>query len=242
MIVTPSADLELAVRAIAFAAVGTAGQRCTTLRRLIVHEDVYDELIGRLEKAYATRAGRRSARGRHAARAARSRATRSSGCRARSSRRAATAARCSAASACWPTSIPTPTTCGRRSCGCRRQTGVVETETFAPLLYALRYRELDDALALHNGVPQGLSSCIFTNDLREAERFLSVLGSDCGIANVNIGPSRRRDRRRVRRREGDGRRPRVGLRRVEGYMRRQTATINYSTELPLAQGVRFDVG
>ena len=94
------------------------------------------------------------------------------------------------------------------------QTDVVAQETFAPILYVLAYRDLDEAIALQNGVPQGLASSIFTTDLREAERFLAATGSDCGIANVNIGLERRRDRRRVRRREGDGRRARVGLRRV----------------------------
>ena len=122
------------------------------------------------------------------------------------------------------------------------QTGVVETETFAPLLYAMRYRELDDAMALHNGVPQGLSSCIFTNDLRESERFLSVLGSDCGIANVNIGPSGAEIGGAFGGEKETGGGRESGSDAWKAYMRRQTATINYSTELPLAQGVRFDVG
>ncbi len=102
-----------------------------------------------------------------------------------------------------------------RSSKCRDQTATVREETFAPILYTLGYDALEEAIAIQNDVPQGLSSCIFTLDLREAEAFLSAAGSDCGIANVNIGPSGRRDRRRLRRREGDRRRPGERLRRLE---------------------------
>ena len=242
MIVAPSADLELAVRAIVFSAVGTAGQRCTTLRRLIVHESIDDELIGRLERAYATvpvgdprepgtLCGPLISADSFAPPAGRARP----GPRRR--RQAS-----SAASACWPTSIPTRTTSGPRSCACRRRPRSCATETFAPILYALSYRDLDEAIALHNDVPQGLSSCIFTNDLREAERFLSAVGSDCGIANVNIGPSGAEIGGAFGGEKETGGGRESGSDAWKAYMRRQTATINYSSELPLAQGIVFDVG
>jgi aldehyde dehydrogenase (NAD+) len=241
MIVTPSADLELAVRAIAFAAVGTAGQRCTTLRRLIVHEDVYDELIGRLEKAYATvpvgdprddgtLLGPLVSRESYDRLQGALEQARGDGGEVFGGDRVL-ADEHPDAYYVKPALVRMP-----------GQTGVVETETFAPLLYAMRYRELDDALALHNGVPQGLSSCIFTNDLRESERFLSVLGSDCGIANVNIGPSGAEIGGAFGGEKETGGGRESGSDAWKAYMRRQTATINYSTELPLAQGVRFDVG
>ena len=242
MIVTPSADLELAVRAIAFAAVGTAGQRCTTLRRLIVHEDVYDELIGRLEKAYAHGAGRRSPRGRDAARSARLARVVRARCRASLDQARADGGEVFGGDRVLADEHPDAYYVKPALVRMPGQTGVVETETFAPLLYAMSYRELDDALALHNGVPQGLSSCIFTNDLRESERFLSVLGSDCGIANVNIGPSGAEIGGAFGGEKETGGGRESGSDAWKAYMRRQTATINYSTELPLAQGVRFDVG
>ncbi len=241
MIVTPSADLELAVRAIAFAAVGTAGQRCTTLRRLIVHDDVYDELIGRLEKAYATvpvgdpredgtLLGPLVSRESYDRLQGALEQARGDGGEVFGGDRVL-ADEHPDAYYVRPALVRMP-----------GQTGVVETETFAPLLYAMRYRELDDALSLHNGVPQGLSSCIFTNDLRESERFLSVLGSDCGIANVNIGPSGAEIGGAFGGEKETGGGRESGSDAWKAYMRRQTATINYSTELPLAQGVRFDVG
>jgi len=114
----------------------------------------------------------------------------------------------------------------------------VKHETFGPLLYLITYSDFDEALAIHNDLPQGLSSAIFTNDMREAEMFLSVVGSDCGIANVNAGTSGR-NRRRVRRGEANRRWPRERQRFWKSYMRRQTNTINFSTELPLAQGISF---
>jgi aldehyde dehydrogenase (NAD+) len=121
------------------------------------------------------------------------------------------------------------------------QAGTVLTETFAPILYVLRYRELDDAIALQNGVPQGLSSSIFTTDMREAERFMSAAGSDCGIANVNIGPSGAEIGGAFGGEKETGGGRESGSDSWRAYMRRQTNTINYGSELPLAQGVRFDV-
>ena len=242
MIVAPSADLDLAVRAVVFSAVGTAGQRCTSLRRLIVHESIADELCGRLERAYASvpvgdprEAG--TLCGPLISRGLLPRAS-----RRRSSARAATAAASPAASACWPTSIPTPTTCAPPLVRMPAQTDVVREETFAPILYALTYGDLDEAIALHNDVPQGLSSCIFTTDLREAERFLAAAGSDCGIANVNIGPSGAEIGGAFGGEKDTGGGRESGSDAWRAYMRRQTATINGSSELPLAQGIVFDVG
>ena len=121
------------------------------------------------------------------------------------------------------------------------QTDVVREETFAPLLYALTYGEMDEAITLHNDVPQGLSSCIFTGDLRESERFLSAAGSDCGIANVNIGPSGAEIGGAFGGEKETGGGRESGSDSWKAYMRRQTATVNYSTDLPLAQGIHFDV-
>ena len=216
-IVAPSADLDLVVRGVVFSAVGTAGQRCTTLRRLIVHESVADELVGRLAAAYesvpvgdpresgtlvgplitgdAVRADRGGAR-----RGARRTAARSS----------------AAASGRSQTSGRTPGTSSPALVRMPAQTAVVKRETFGPILYVLTYADPDEAIALQNGVPQGLASSIFTTDLREAERFLAASGSRLRDRERQHRPERCRDRRRLRRREGDGRRPRVGLRRVEG--------------------------
>jgi aldehyde dehydrogenase (NAD+) len=120
-----------------------------------------------------------------------------------------------------------------------RQAEIVQEETFAPLLYVLEYDELDDAIALHNEVPQGLSSCIFTTDVRESERFLAATGSDCGIANVNIGPSGAEIGGAFGGEKETGGGRESGSDAWRAYMRRQTATVNYSGELPLAQGIRF---
>jgi aldehyde dehydrogenase (NAD+) len=241
MVVAPSADLDLAVRAVVFSAVGTAGQRCTSLRRLIVHESVADELIGRLERAYATvpvgdprepgtlcgpliseDSFRRQQEALERAR---------SDGGAVSGGERLLAAEHPAAFYVRPAVVRMPA-----------QTGVVAEETFAPILYALTYRELDDAVALHNEVPQGLSSCIFTTDLREAERFLAAAGSDCGIANVNIGPSGAEIGGAFGGEKDTGGGRESGSDSWRAYMRRQTATINGSSELPLAQGIVFDVG
>jgi aldehyde dehydrogenase (NAD+) len=241
MIVTPTADLDLAVRAILFAAVGTCGQRCTSLRRLIVHESIADELLDRLKRAYAsvqvgdpresgTLCGPLIAGDAYEAmqtaldRARADGATVTGGDRELGDR--------------WPDAhyvrpaiVEMP-----------EQTEVVREETFAPILYAIRYRELDEALALHNDVPQGLSSCIFTGDLREGERFLAPAGSDCGIANVNIGPSGAEIGGAFGGEKETGGGRESGSDSWKSYMRRQTATVNYSTELPLAQGIVFDAG
>ena len=241
MVVAPSADLDLAVRAVVFSAVGTAGQRCTSLRRLIVHESIADELIGRLERAYATvpvgdprEAGTLcgpliSADSFERQQEALERA-RNDGGRVSGGERVL-AGDHPEAFYVRPAVVRMPA-----------QTEVVAEETFAPILYALTYRDLDEAVALHNEVPQGLSSCIFTTDLREAESFLAAAGSDCGIANVNIGPSGAEIGGAFGGEKDTGGGRESGSDSWRAYMRRQTATINGSSELPLAQGIVFDVG
>ncbi len=239
-IVAPSADLDLAVRAIAFAAMGTAGQRCTTLRRLIVHDAVYDALMGRLSKVYASvgvgdprepgilvgplidpRAFDGMQRALAEARAA--------GGRVQGGARVAGTG---GDAACYVR----PALCEMPA-----QTGPVLRETFAPILWVLRYSDFADAIALHNAVGAGLSSSIFTLDLREAERFVSATGSDCGIANVNIGPSGAEIGGAFGGEKETGGGREAGSDSWKAYMRRATNTINFGTQLPLAQGVRFDI-
>lgn len=228
-IVAPSADLDLAERAILFAAVGTAGQRCTTLRRLIVHENIADEFIARLKSLFS---------------------------------------RIKVGDPREPDTLVGPLiddlafnsmsdVLGDRVervnavpggfyvrpaiLEIAAQDGTVLKETFAPILYVLRYSELDEAVALNNSVSQGLSSSIFTSDLREAERFLSASGSDCGIANVNIGPSGAEIGGAFGGEKETGGGRESGSDSWRAYMRRQTSTINYGTDLPLAQGIEFKV-
>ncbi len=241
MTVAPSADLELALRAIVFAAAGTAGQRCTTLRRLLVHEDVYAPLLASLHKAYASlvigdplQAGTLvgpliDADAFHDMAAALERA-RAEGANVFGGERIS--------------DVGTAESYYVRPAlvEMAAQTALVHTETFAPILYLLRYRDLAEAIALNNAVPQGLSSCIFTTDLRESETFLSATGSDCGIANVNIGSSGAEIGGAVGGAKETGGGRESGSDAWKGYMRRQTQTINYSRDLPLAQGVVFDLG
>ncbi|QLC24920.1 aldehyde dehydrogenase family protein [Parasphingopyxis algicola] len=240
MIVAPSADLDMAVRAIVFSAVGTAGQRCTTLRRLIVHKTIKDELMEKVSKAYAgLKIGdprdENILVGPLIDEAARDAMMAAIG-RARAEGGTVTGGR--------------PVADGVPSDGIyispaivemNGQTDTVRSETFAPILYVLEYETLAEATAIQNDVPQGLSSCIFTLDIREAETFLSALGSDCGIANVNIGPSGAEIGGAFGGEKETGGGRESGSDAWKGYMRRQTSTVNYSTALPLAQGVRFDV-
>ena len=240
MIVAPSADLEMAVRAIVFSAVGTAGQRCTSLRRLIVHEDVYDQLVPRLKSAYDTLPiGDPLADGvlvgplvdgpafdnmqKALAQAETDGGAVHGGARTLEERHPN-------AYYVHPAIVEMPD-----------QTEIVRHETFAPILYAMKYRDLADAIALQNAVPQGLSSCIFTTDIREAETFLSAVGSDCGIANVNIGPSGAEIGGAFGGEKETGGGRESGSDAWKGYMRRQTNTVNYSRELPLAQGIKFEI-
>ncbi|HEX5128442.1 MAG TPA: aldehyde dehydrogenase family protein [Usitatibacter sp.] len=239
MIVAPSADKELAVRAITFAAVGTAGQRCTTLRRLIVHESLADDLVARLRKVYeGLPIGNPLDKGTLVGPLIDARAAEAMDRALEEARRAggkvhgggrALADEYPDAAYVRPAIVEMP-----------RQAELVERETFAPILYVLRYRDLDEALALHNDVPQGLASSIFTNDMREAERFLCASGSDCGIANVNIGPSGAEIGGAFGGEKETGGGRESGSDAWKSYMRRATNTINYSGALPLAQGIRFD--
>lgn len=236
VIVTPSADLNLAVRAILFAAVGTAGQRCTTLRRLIVHKSVADKLVQRLVDAYrqvrigdplddntlmgpliSQKAVENMMVALEQAKAAGGEII--YGGRPRPD---------IGPNFVEPTIVRMPS-----------QAPIVCEETFAPILYVMEYETLEEAIALNNGVPQGLSSAIFTNDLREAETFLSPEGSDCGIANVNIGTSGAEIGGAFGGEKETGGGRESGSDAWKGYMRRQTNTINWSRELPLAQGIQF---
>ena len=240
MIVAPSADLEMALRAIVFSAVGTAGQRCTTLRRLIVHEDVYDALIPRLVKAYAgLPIGDPLADGTLVgplidtdAMTAMDRAleqAKTEGGNVHGGGQALTDTHANAAYV-HPAIVEMPA-----------QSAIMHHETFAPILYVVKYSELDEAIDMQNAVPQGLSSCIFSTDVRETEYFLSAAGSDCGIANVNIGPSGAEIGGAFGGEKDTGGGRESGSDAWKGYMRRQTNTVNYSRELPLAQGIKFDI-
>jgi aldehyde dehydrogenase (NAD+) len=237
IIVTPNADLELAVRATAFAAVGTAGQRCTTARRLILHESIHDLMVERLVALY---------------------------------RRVTIGEPWEDAVLMGPLISESAVEAMMNALEQARQQGgqlvfggnrlsrpgffvepaivkanagmaIVGEETFAPILYVMKYRSIDEAIAIQNSVEQGLTSAIFTRDLRESERFLSPEGSDCGIANVNIGTSGAEIGGAFGGEKTTGGGRESGSDAWKAYMRRQTCTINYGTDLPLAQGVRFDV-
>ncbi len=240
MIVAPSADLDMAIRAIVFSAVGTAGQRCTSLRRLIVHKSIKDDLTAKLVAAYKTlpigdprKEG--TLVGPLIDAAARDNMMKtlkdaaSEGGRVHGGA-AVTEGVPKGGAYVSPAIVEMP-----------EQTDTVRTENFAPILYVMGYDTLDEAIAMHNDVPQGLSSCIFTLDVREAETFLSAAGSDCGIANVNIGPSGAEIGGAFGGEKATGGGRESGSDAWKGYMRRQTSTVNYSAELPLAQGVRFDI-
>ncbi|SFQ59937.1 aldehyde dehydrogenase (NAD+) [Amycolatopsis arida] len=238
-VVTPSADLDLATHAVVFAAAGTAGQRCTTLRRLIAHRNVADELIGRLTAAYrrlpigdpfheGTLVGPLISTGAYdILRQALGRAEADGGELLVGGGRVLADAAPHAAYA-EPALVRMP-----------EQTPIVREETFAPILYVLTYDTLDEAIALHNDVPQGLSSSIFTRDQREAERFLAADGSDCGIANVNIGTSGAEIGGAFGGEKATGGGRESGSDAWRAYMRRATNTINYGDTLTLAQNVRF---
>ena len=228
-IVAPSADLSLAERGILFSAAGTAGQRCTTLRRLIVHDSIADQLVQRLHRLFAAmRIGDPREPGtlvgplidRAAFEAMRSVLGDS-------------IERIEAVEGGYyvrPAIVEVES-----------QQGAMLAETFAPILYVVRYRAIEDAIAINNAVPQGLSSSIFTNDLKEAELFLSACGSDCGIANVNIGPSGAEIGGAFGGEKDTGGGRESGSDAWRAYMRRATNTVNYGSELPLAQGLRFEI-
>ena len=240
-IVAPSANLDLALRAIAFSSMGTAGQRCTTLRRLIVHDSVYDQLVPQLKRPFASVV-------------------------VGDPREAGTLVGPLIDERSWTNmqkALDDARSAGATITGGERlhadespeafyvrpalveissQADVVKRETFAPILYVMRYEKFDEAIAMQNDVPHGLSSSIFTLNLQEAERFLSAIGSDCGIANVNIGTSGAEIGGAFGGEKETGGGRESGSDAWKQYMRRATNTINYGTELPLAQGVSFDIG
>lgn len=240
MIVAPSADLDMALRAIVFSAVGTAGQRCTSLRRLIVHEDVYDQLIPRLVKSYNSLAiGDPLAAGTLvgplidvAAMDAMANALTQAKVEGGTVHGGGQALKDQYPNAAYvhPAIVEMPA-----------QTAIMHHETFAPILYVVKYRNLEDAITMQNEVPQGLSSCIFSTDVRETEYFISAAGSDCGIANVNIGPSGAEIGGAFGGEKDTGGGRESGSDAWRAYMRRQTNTVNYSRKLPLAQGIKFDI-
>ena len=234
-IVTPSADLELAVRGIVFAAAGTAGQRCTSLRRLIVHRSVADEMVARVVSAYRQLPiGDPSAPGTLVGPLIHETAYRDM---VGALEQALVDGGEVVGGERHDYGVPSAYYVAPAVVRMSSQTAIVATETFAPILYVLTYDDLDEAIALNNAVLQGLSSAIFTTDLREAERFLD--GSDCGIANVNIGTSGAEIGGAFggEKQTGGGRES--GSDAWKAYMRRATNTVNYSSELPLAQGVEF---
>lgn len=236
VIVSAEADLDLALRAIVFGAVGTAGQRCTSTRRIIVHKSVAEELTGRLVNAYRqVRIGdpldvttlmgplvnRRAVDDMMAALKA---VKEQGGEILTGGKELPDLGECFVE----PTIVKMPS-----------QTEIVFEETFAPVLYIMEYNTLEEAIELHNQVPQGLSSAMFTNNLREAEQFLSCSGSDCGIANINLGTSGAEIGGAFGGEKETGGGRESGSDAWKGYMRRQTNTINWSDSLPLAQGINF---
>ncbi len=240
IIVTPSADLDVVLIGALFGAVGTAGQRCTTTRRLIVHESQFEEVKKKMAKAYGQlRIGDPLDQHNHVGPLI---------------DKAAVAAYLSAIEQCKQQGgkfiVEGGVLEGKGfESGCyvkpciaeaRNDMAIVQHETFAPILYLLKYKDIDEAIAIQNGVPQGLSSAIMTNDLREAEKFLSVAGSDCGIANVNIGTSGAEIGGAFGGEKETGGGRESGSDAWKAYMRRQTNTINYSKTVPLAQGIKFD--
>ncbi len=239
-IVCPSADPELALRGIAFAAMGTAGQRCTTLRRLIVHESIAAQLLPKLKQVYRSVAvGDPREPGTLVGPLIDNDAMEAM--RATLAEAAGEGAKISGGEQVQVDGLEGGCYTRPALAEMPKQSDVVKRETFAPILYVLSYREFEEAIALHNDVPQGLASSIFTNDLREAEKFLSSGGSDCGIANVNIGPSGAEIGGAFGGEKETGGGRESGSDSWKLYMRRATNTINYGRDLPLAQGVEFAV-
>ncbi len=237
LIVAPSADLDLALRAVVFAAVGTAGQRCTTLRRLFVHESRLDGFLARLVAAYRSLTiGDPSDEGVLVGPLINERAVAAMGRALQAAREQGGEVLCGGDRLDRPGFFVEPAVVRARP-----GMAIVREETFAPILYVMPYADLDEAIAAHNAVDQGLTSAVFTNDLREAERFLSAEGSDCGIANVNTGTSGAEIGGAFGGEKATGGGREAGSDAWKAYMRRQTCTINRGNTLPLAQGVHFDV-
>ena len=241
IIITPEAAINITVIGAVFGAVGTAGQRCTSTRRLIIHDSVYNEVVEKLTSAYKQlRVGNPLDTNNHVGPLIDTDAVKA-----------------------YSNAIEQVKQAGGKllveggvlsgegyESGCyvkpaiaeaNNEFQVVQDETFAPILYVMKYSELEEAIAIQNGVKQGLSSAIMTTNMREAERFLSASGSDCGIANVNIGTSGAEIGGAFGGEKETGGGRESGSDAWKAYMRRQTNTINYSTELPLAQGITFDI-
>ncbi|QBI54234.1 L-piperidine-6-carboxylate dehydrogenase [Streptomonospora litoralis] len=240
-VVAPSADTDLALQGVVFGAAGTAGQRCTTQRRLIVHEDIAEDFTGRVAEAYGklgdrigdpfaedTLVGPLIGESAHRSMGQALQTAADEGGRLLTGGGRRLEPEAPAAYYAEPAVVRMP-----------RQSGIVREETFAPILYVLTYRTFEEALELHNGVPQGLSGSVFTRDQREAELFLSASGCDCGIANVNIGTSGAEIGGAFGGEKATGGGRESGSDAWRAYMRRATNTVNYSTRLPLAQGVSF---
>lgn len=235
IILTPQADLEMAIRATVFGAVGTAGQRCTSTRRLIVHESIFDTVKDRLAAIYGNiRVGNPLEPGTLVGPLIDLDAV-------DAMQRALAELRNAGGTLVCGGEVIGDTYVRPAICIAKNEYPVVQEETFAPILYLIPYSELDEAIALQNGVVQGLSSAIFTLNLREAERFLGVAGSDCGIANVNIGTSGAEIGGAFGGEKETGGGRESGSDSWKAYMRRQTNTINHGTTLPLAQGITFDI-
>lgn len=241
IIVTPEADLAVAIPAIVFGTVGTAGQRCTSTRRLIVHEDLYDELKSRLRKAYGQlRIGDPLDATYHVGPLIDPQAVSSYQAAVKSVKEQG------GTFVVEPGTLAGPgfeSGCYVKPCVAEVENhwDIVQSETFVPILYLIKYSTLEEAIALQNNVPQGLSSAIFTLNMREAERFLSASGSDCGIANVNIGTSGAEIGGAFGGEKETGGGRESGSDAWKAYMRRQTNTINYGYSLPLAQGISFEL-
>jgi aldehyde dehydrogenase (NAD+) len=240
IIVSQTADLKLALMAIVFGAVGTAGQRCTTTRRVFAHADLHGELLERIKRAYSglpigdpasegVLVGPLIDKDAYDKMQIALDEARAAGCTVTGGERVL-AEQYPDAYYVQPAIVE----------GNGSLTNIIR-ETFAPILYYFRYEELVEAIERQNDVPQGLSSAIFTNDVREAELFTSALGSDCGIANVNVGTSGAEIGGAFGGEKETGGGRESGSDAWKGYMRRSTATINYSTEMPLAQGIKFDI-
>ncbi len=242
MVLAPSADLDLALMATVFGAVGTAGQRCTSQRRLIVQKDIADKFVARVKKAYGslgpkigspldanTLLGPLIDKASFEAMQETLKKAKAAGGKVTGGERV------------LQDKYPNAYYVTPAVVELAKQADIVRHETFAPIMYILKYAKIDDAIALHNDVPQGLSSCIFTNDVREAELFTSAAGSDCGIANVNLGTSGAEIGGAFGGEKETGGGRESGSDSWKAYMRRSTNTTNFGSALPLAQGVKFDV-
>jgi len=241
IILSQEADLKLALPAIVFGAVGTAGQRCTTTRRLIVHDSIYDSVREKLVTAYSSlKIGNPLDEKNHVGPLIDLDAVKTMQAALVSLKNQGGKVIFGGEVLSGP-GYETGTYVRPAICEAENSYAIVQEETFAPILYLIRYRSIEEAIALQNGVQQGLSSAIFTNNMREMEKFLSPAGSDCGIANVNIGTSGAEIGGAFGGEKETGGGRESGSDSWKIYMRRQTVTVNYGTTIPLAQGIKFDL-